>query len=266
MMRSLKNNLKVLFFPLFGLFLSTTVCLIAGNWMPANIYAAAQASPHWSYEGADSPTRWGQLSKDFALCQSGSDQSPIDLDIISTGEPDPIEFNYGATPLEVVNNGHSIQVNYGEGSRVKIAGETYDLLQFHFHTPSEHTIHHENAAMELHLVHRNPLGKLAVISVMMNKGAPNPIIQSIWSNIPTQGGKNAPANLTINAADLLPKDKTYYSYTGSLTTPPCSEAVQWNILTQPIQISDEQIATFATLYQANARPVQPTNKRMIVLH
>ena len=264
MIRSLKNNLKVWFPSLFGLLLSTIIFLMAGSLIPAHAYSAA--APHWSYEGSDSPTQWGQLSKDFALCQVGADQSPIDLDNISTGESAPIEFNYEATTLEVVNNGHTIQVNYGEGSQVKIAGEYYDLLQFHFHTPSEHTITHKTSAMELHLVHRNALGQLAVVGVMLNKGAANPIIQSIWSNIPTQGGKNILANQTINAADLLPKDKAYYSYTGSLTTPPCSEEVRWNILTQPIQVSDEQIATFANLYQANARPVQPTNNRMIVLH
>ena len=147
-----------------------------------------------------------------------------------------------------------------------INDEKYELVQFHFHTPSEHEINNKAAAMELHLVHRNEAGKLAVVGVMLTKGKENSLIKEIWENIPATGKTNTVSNIKINAANLLPSSKSYYSYTGSLTTPPCSEGVKWNVFVEPITVSEEQIEAFEKIYQVDARPIQPTNRRAIQLH
>lgn len=239
---------------------------ILGVWAAFSTLAKADNSPHWSYGGAASPTQWGRLGHDFASCEVGRDQSPINIDDAVVGAPAKIEFNYVPVPLVVVNNGHTVQVNYASGSTVTINGMKYELVQFHFHTPSEHTLSGRASAMELHLVHRNAAGELAVVGIMMKQGAPNPAIDAIWKQIPKSKGINTVGGVTINAANLLPKETTYFSYSGSLTTPPCSEGVKWNVLAEPIQVSEEQIATFESLYQVNARPIQPINGRIIELH
>ena len=240
---------------ILGAFLAFSMPLLAG-----------EESPPWSYGGANNPTQWGRLGHDFAVCEVGRDQSPINIDNAVMGAPADIAFNYHSAPLVVVNNGHTVQVNYAEGSTVTISGEEYDLLQFHFHTPSEHTTSGQASAMELHLVHSNEEGELAVIGIMMEKGTAHSVIDTIWEHIPAEEGSNAVEGLTINAADLLPNSITYFSYAGSLTTPPCSEGVRWNVLAEPIQVSEEQIAIFESLYQVNARPIQNTNGRIIELH
>jgi carbonic anhydrase len=227
---------------------------------------AGEVAPHWHYGGAENPTQWGSLSKDFALCESGRDQSPINIKNTVESTPSKISFDYKTSPLVVVNNGHTIQVNYAEGSTVTIDGEKYALVQFHFHTPSEHEINDKATAMELHLVHRNEAGKLAVVGVMLTKGKANPLIEEVWKNIPATGKTNTVSDITINAAKLLPSSKAYYSYAGSLTTPPCSEGVKWNVFVEPMTISEEQIEAFEKLYQVDARPIQPINGRSVQLH
>lgn len=246
----------------FALFISMLGALV--SFPGATL--AGEAAPKWSYGGAENPTQWGRLGHDFATCEVGKNQSPIDIRNPVPGSPAKVEFNYAPSPLTVVNNGHTIQVNYQPGSTVSINGEKYELLQFHFHTPSEHEISGKAAAMELHFVHRNQKGQLAVVGVLMNEGPTNPTIDAIWKHIPKTKGTNTVKGLTINAASLLPKSTTYFSYAGSLTTPPCSENVRWNVLAEPIQVSAEQIAAFESLYQVNARPTQPINGRAIELH
>ncbi len=227
---------------------------------------ASETAPHWGSGGAENPTQWGSLNKDFALCEAGRDQSPINIKNAVESTPAKISFDYKSSPLVVVNNGHTIQVNYEKGSTVTINGEKYALLQFHFHTPSEHEINDKAAAMELHLVHRNEAGKLAVLGVMLNKGKANALIEEVWQNIPATGKTNAVSDRLINAANLLPKSMAYYSYDGSLTTPPCSEGVKWNVFVEPMTISEEQIAAFEKIYQVDARPIQSANGRTVQLH
>jgi carbonic anhydrase len=222
--------------------------------------------PVWGYGGTSNPTAWGKISPDFAKCEIGKKQSPIDLANPVTGKPVNITFNYQATPLVTVNNGHTILVNYAPGSTVAIDGAEYQLVQFHFHTPSEHNIAGKAAAMELHLVHRNDAGKLAVVGIMMNEGKEQTLISEVWQAIPAVGKTNTVSTKTIDATDLLPTNKSYYSYAGSLTTPPCSEGVEWTVLVEPISVSKQQIATFEKLYQVDARPLQPVNGRKVELH
>jgi len=224
--------------------------------------------PVWRYGGVENPSQWGELSNDFALCESGKDQSPINIKVkdVVEGTPAKIDFDYKPSPLVVVNNGHTIQVNYAEGSTATIDGQKYALLQFHFHTPSEHEINDKASAMELHLVHRNEAGKLAVVGVLLTEGKANALIQEVWKNIPATGKTNTVSDRMINALSLLPSSKSYFSYDGSLTTPPCSEGVQWNILVEPTTVSEEQIETFEKIYQVDARPLQFTNQRTVQLH
>lgn len=227
---------------------------------------AGEITPHWRYGGIENPTQWGSLSKDFALCKSGRDQSPINIKNAVESTPSKISFDYKPSPLVVVNNGHTIQVNYASGSSVTINGEKYALVQFHFHTPSEHEINDKAAAMELHLVHRNEAGNLAVVGVMLTKGKENSLIEEVWKNIPATGKTNTVSNITINVANILPSSKSYYSYTGSLTTPPCSEGVKWNVFVEPITVSEAQIEAFEEIYQVDARSIQPTNSRIVQFH
>jgi carbonic anhydrase len=237
---------------------------IVGYLFP--VFALADGvKPHWGYGGTANPTEWGKLSPNFSKCELGVEQSPIDIKGAVKGSSAPITFNYKSSPLVVVNNGHTIQANYAPGSDITIGGEKYALLQFHFHTPSEHQIAGKAAAMEVHLVHRNAAGKLAVVGVMMNKGKEHLLISKVWKAIPPSGKTKKIEKTTINAGNLLPTNKSYYSYAGSLTTPPCSEGVRWHILTSPISLSEQQINTFEKLYQVDARPIQPIGDRKVEL-
>jgi carbonic anhydrase len=238
------------------------ILLLAMPWA----WAAEAPVPEWNYGGAANPTHWGALSHDFALCETGHSQSPIDLTDAHKSEAENLAIHYQPTPLKIVNNGHTILVPYAPGSSLQIGDDSYELLQFHFHTPSEHTINGDAAAMELHLVHRNAAGKLAVLGVMMQPGEKQGIIEQLWQHLPAGKGTSDDNDLLINAADLLPQNQAYFSYAGSLTTPPCSEGVSWNILANPTQISLDQIATFEKFYPVNARPLQETEHRAVEFH
>ena len=246
--------------------LSISAIVISASLLLSAPALAEESASHWGYGGAENPSQWGALGLDFAACELGKDQSPINIKNAVESTPAKISFDYKAAPLVVFNNGHTIQVNYGKGSTITINGEKYSLLQFHFHTPSEHEINDKASAIELHLVHRNEAGKLAVVGVMITKGKANPLVEEIWKNIPAAGTTTTVSDRLINVASILPKKKSYYSYAGSLTTPPCSEGVKWNVLLEPMTVSEEQIEAFQKIYQVNARPIQPTNGRTVELH
>jgi carbonic anhydrase len=245
--------------------LIVVIVLVALYASPLPTFAKV-LTPDWSYQGATNPNNWSKITRDFATCELGVDQSPIDITGAVKGQPVQIAFNYKSSPLVAIDNGHSIQVNYAPGSTISIDDQEYTLLQFHFHTPSEHKIAGKVAAMELHLVHRNAAGKLAVVGVMMNEGKENQLIGKIWNAIPTSGKINTAIDSNLDATNLLPVHKSYYSYAGSLTTPPCSEGVKWTILAEPITVSRSQIHEFEKLYPVNARPIQLKNTRKIELH
>jgi carbonic anhydrase len=221
---------------------------------------------HWGYEGEGAPANWGSLKPEYATCGNGLYQSPINISKTIPAQIDKLGFSYKDSPLQIINNGHAIQVNYEPGSTVTIDGQTYELLQFHFHAPSEHTIKGEFSDMEMHLVHKNIKDELAVVGVMMEKGAPNNIIQVLWDNIPAEVNKeNAVDGISVNAAGLLPEDTSNYHYYGSLTTPPCSEGVNWTVLKTPIEVSEEQITKFRSVMGGDTnRPVLPVNKRFVL--
>ena len=232
----------------------------------------SQASPDFSYGGYKNPTNWDELSPSWAVCQSGNEQSPIDIktSLVSglTGilTPANIQFNYQSlTNFPVQNNGHTIQVNYPtppNGSTMTVDGTTYNLVQFHLHTHSEHLVDGEAAALELHLVHQASNGNLAVVGVMLENGTANAALETVFANMPLKEGVKT-ANGTINASSFLPGNRSYYTYAGSLTTPPCSQNVKWIVLKNPITASQAQIDAFTNIFQVNARPVQPVNGRII---
>ena len=227
----------------------------------------SQLRSHWGYVGAESSDHWGELAQDYRLCATGVGQSPIDLHTAVKSELDQLDFSYHTTPLKILHNGHTVQINYASGSTLQLDGEAYELLQFHFHEPSEHTVDHQRFAMEIHLVHRHPQTKrFAIVGVLIKAGAAHPAIATIWEHMPLKQTPEATiSQVAINAAQLLPTQSAhFYHYQGSLTTPPCSETVDWIVLSQPIEASPSQIARFIAAVGDNARPVQPLNQRMLL--
>jgi carbonic anhydrase len=220
----------------------------------------------WGYAGATGPDKWSNLEKGFALCKLGQLQSPIDIPDASArkGDLPPMLFNYKPSPLKIIDNGHTIEVDYAPGSFITVEAKRYELLQFHFHRPSEEKIDGKGHDMVAHLVHQGPGGKLAVVAVLLDAGKENPLIKTLWDNLPREKGReNVVDAVTINAVNLLPQNKGYYTFAGSLTTPPCSEEVTWFVMKTPVQVSADEIARFARFYPMNARPVQPVNGRDI---
>ena len=217
----------------------------------------------WSYGGAENPTHWGELSPDFAACETGTDQSPINLEQVEQSSSASLEFNYQPTSLKVKRDVHNVQVNYDKGSSITVNGQEYELVQFHFHTPSEHTSNEEAYGMELHLVHQNQEGEYAVVGVFIEEGQENPLLATIFNNLPSENGTKTVDDVTLNALDLLPPERSYWSYNGSLTIPPCTEGVSWYVLDTAIEVSEEQMNQFADLYTVNARPIQPLNERQV---
>ena len=192
------------------------------------------------------------------------EQSPIGISITEKTKLDSINFNYYATPLRIINNGHTIQVNYGSGSSISIGNKKYELIQFHFHSPSEHKLNGKIYDMEAHLVHKGEDGKLAVVAVFMEEGKGNDFIKTLWSNFPKEVGKeHAVTDMKINANQLLPKHTIYYTYSGSLTVPPCSEIVNWFVLKTPIEVSKTQVEKFTSIIKKSARPIQPLHGRVV---
>ncbi len=224
----------------------------------------SHAKAHFGYTGATAPSHWGALSEDWWACGAGRAQSPIDLTSAVKAELPDLEMDYKSTGVHIVNNGHSVQLNYEKGSTLSFNEDAFALLQFHFHAPSAHTVDGKHFDMEMHLVHRSPTGERAVIGVFIKEGKENAAFAPIWDHLPQLRGPVAVVpGMRIDVDDLLPADKNYYSYVGSLTTPPCTEGVLWKVLATPIELSRAQIDAFRAIYRGNNRPVQPLYGRAI---
>jgi carbonic anhydrase len=221
---------------------------------------------HWSYEGETGPQAWGQLKPEFNVCAIGKRQSPINIEESAAlqGPAEALQFSYTPSAATVVNNGHTIQVDVQGDNSLTVRGSRYRLLQFHFHTPSEEQINYRRAAMVAHLVHKNDEGQLAVVAVLLEPGASNPLIDKVWTYMPLDAGDRVrmPQGL-LNLSELLPTDQRYYQFMGSLTTPPCTEGVLWMVMKETMPIGKGQYKLFTQLYPNNARPVQPVNGRTI---
>ncbi len=222
--------------------------------------------PHkaeWGYKGDIGSDKWGDLSEKYKLCKTGKSQSPIDIRETKKEKLPQIVFNYQESKLKVINNGHTIKVKYDEGNYIKYKDKRCNLLQFHFHTPSEHLIQGRAYPMEVHLVHKCEDESLLVIGVMMREGKEHKMISDIWKVMPEKAGESAEVDIKIHAKYLLPENRSYYTYPGSLTTPPCTEGVTWIVMKNSIEVSKEQINKFKSLYDMNSRPVQPLNNRVV---
>ena len=219
--------------------------------------------PTWGYEGAGGPAHWARLAPEFSACARGSRQSPIDIQGGIAVDLEPIVFDYRASRFRVIDDGRSVRVDVDPGHAIEVLGRRYELQQAHFHRPAEERIDGRQFAMAAHLVHRAADGRLAVVAVLLEPGSANAIVQAVWNNLPLERGEPVVARQSLELASLLPEDRGYYTYMGSLTTPPCTEGVLWMVMRQPVQLSAEQIAIFARLYPMNARPVQQAAGRLI---
>jgi carbonic anhydrase len=235
---------------------------------PAHSEPAAKAEshtgPHWSYAGDTGPAQWGELNAEYAACAGGKQQSPINLQGQKDEDLTNIVFNYKPTEVEILNNGHTVEVEYAPGSTIEVNGKTYELKQFHFHSPSEHLLNGKVYAVEMHLVHKAADGSVAVVGVFMDEGAENAAFKPVWDHLPAKEQPATDAGVEINAANLLPAEQMTFRYAGSLTTPPCTEGVNWFVMAAPVTVSKTQVDAFQKIFNGNARPVQLLNDRALV--
>jgi carbonic anhydrase len=243
--------------------------------MTASLVAASGGdSVKWGYAGPEGPHNWGRLAPEFEICESGKNQSPIDLTGFIEADLPPIQFNYDTLSTEivydrraseVVNTGHSLQTDDVGGASIEVSGQVFELRQFHFHTPSENQIEGKSFAMEAHLVHEGPNRSLAVVAVLFEAGEENPAIAKLWAQMPRKAGDRQTMPGRFSASELLPANKDYYRFNGSLTTPPCTEGVWWFVMKEPLTVSQAQVDSFLeVMHHENNRPVRPVNARPIL--
>ncbi|HEV6968875.1 carbonic anhydrase [Roseateles sp.] len=221
---------------------------------------------HWGYAGDVGPEHWAELAPENKLCAVGTRQSPIDIREGLAVDLEPIAFDYHASAFSVLDNGHTVQVNVAPGNALTVMGRRFELVQFHFHRPSEERVNGRQFDMVAHLVHRDAEGRLAVLAVLLERGRddrPQPVVQAVWAALPLEKGEALPAQTRIDLNQLLPADRGYYTYMGSLTTPPCTEGVLWMVMRQPVALTAQQLDVFARLYPMNARPLQAGSGRLI---
>jgi carbonic anhydrase len=243
---------------------------LAGALTAAGGHTHAQTHPsgthEWDYGKEVGPLQWGDLKPEFASCKAGHRQSPVDIRATAKADLPAIQFDYRPSPLRIVDNGHTIQVTYAPGSSIRVGDARYALKQFHFHRPSETTVQGRSSDMELHLVHADEAGRLAVVGVLLERGPESALVRELWKDVPHEKEKEARLDaVRINAADLLPADRGYYAFEGSLTTPPCTENVTWFVLKAPESISKGQADAFGRIYRRDARPTQPLYGRDVLM-
>lgn len=221
---------------------------------------------HWSYSGEYGPQNWAGVQPGYSTCATGQRQSPVHIEEGNTlqGPAEPLDFRYTPSGGSVVNNGHTIQVDLDGDNSLSVRGSTYKLVQFHFHHPAEEKINYKGFSMVAHLVHKNAEGQLAVVAVLIDPGAANPLVNKVWTHMPLDVNDRVrlPDGL-LDMKELLPQDQRYYQFIGSLTTPPCTEGVLWMVLKQPMTVSRDQLRLFAQLFPMNARPTQALNGRIV---
>jgi carbonic anhydrase len=237
-----------------------TSALLAMSWT-----GIAPAQTHWGYSGEAAPQNWGKLDPKFALCGSGKNQSPVNLANFVEADLKPLKFAYKAGAADILNNGHTVQVDYAPGSSLTVDGRVFELKQFHFHAPSENKVNGKQFPLEGHLVHADKDGNLAVVAVMFQEGAANPLLTKLWDKMPSKAGDKNPLPTGLSVTQLLPAERDYYRFDGSLTTPPCSEGVVWVVIKKTATASKAQIEQFSkVLGHPNNRPIQPVNARTVL--
>ncbi|MBT1445869.1 carbonic anhydrase [Shewanella sp. JM162201] len=243
--------------------ISFTKTLIAGALLAVCGNALA-GDGHWSYEGKGAPEYWGSLKSEFALCKDGVNQSPIDIRPVADAPLSPLQLDYQGKVTSVINNGHTLQANFGEGNSLTLEGNRFELKQVHMHAPSENTINGKQYPLEAHFVHADSDGRLAVIGIMFEEGASNSGFATLSGAYPKSASDAVPFSGELSPNAFFPKSLDYYRFSGSLTTPPCSEGVRWVVLKDVQTLSADELKAFTKLYPNNARPVQPVNARIVV--
>ena len=218
---------------------------------------------HWGYEGEIGPANWSKINSDWAKCSTGNRQSPIDIRDGMKVDLEQIAFDYHPSSFNVQDNGHTVQVTMGGGNFLNVGNRMYELVQFHFHRPSEERINGKGFEMVVHLVHKDGEGRLAVLALLLERGKPQPAIQTVWNNLPLEKGDITSPSIVLDPNDLLPQRRDYFTFMGSLTTPPCTENVLWLVMKEPVQASPAQMALFSRLYPLNSRPIQPASGRIV---
>lgn len=235
------------------------------SWSEKVEPAAANTPPQWSYEGESGPEHWASLNRDYAKCGEGKNQSPVDLKWHKPSKGGgKLSLNYRPTAVQVENTGHTIQASFDSGNFASYEGSRYELLQMHFHTPSEHTFSGKSHPMEAHFDHKNDSGDYLVLAVMFDEGSENAAIGKIWENIPGEKKLASSGDLSFKPSILLPTTHNHYTYSGSLTSPPCSENVKWVVFNTPLTMSADQMSAFKKFYPKNARPEQPLGSRKVL--
>lgn len=227
--------------------------------------AVSAEAPHWTYEGQAGPEHWSQLTNDFHICHEGKSQSPINIKDPIEGHLQPLNLHYLSSAEKVINNGHTIQVTVADEDTFVLDNEKFILRQYHFHTPSENQINGHSFPLEAHFVHSKEDGDLAVVAVMFEVGKENPALVPLIAAMPKEENQQNSIDREVDLRALFPEDLHYYRFSGSLTTPPCSEGIRWLVLKQPVTLSQAQLDAFKqALKTTNNRPLQHLNGRMIV--
>jgi carbonic anhydrase len=225
---------------------------------------ASGKGPAWEYKGSSGPDHWGELADAYRSCKTGKLQSPVDIDEpVTNAKLLPIKFHYKEGDVVWKNNGRSVLGEVPSGSFVEIEGDRYDLVQFHFHAPSEHKVASAPYDMEMHLIHKSVEGKFLEVSVLFEEGKANKGLAELWKNLP-ELNETHPEPIAFNPAGILPAKRTYFHYMGSMTVPPCTEGRPWYVLTTPVEVSGKQVDELVRVVSFNARPVQPLNGRRVV--
>lgn len=227
--------------------------------------AVSAETVHWGYSGQEAPERWGTLSSEFSLCGTGKNQSPVNIHNALKTHHSKLKLHYSAGKQTIVNNGHTIQVTVMPGNTLELDDEKYTLKQFHFHTPSENEIEGKRYPLEVHFVYQDKDDALAVVAVMFNEGKQNEELATLWRQMPVNVGTSNTLFSPIDIRALLPEIFNYYRFSGSLTTPPCTEGVTWLVLDAMSTVSAEQVKQFeSVLHHTNNRPLQPLNGRVVI--
>jgi carbonic anhydrase len=237
---------------------------LGGLLLAAPLAAAAAGEPPWAYEGDYGPAQWGRLRPQWAACERGRQQSPIDIVAPRVQALPALQFEYHGAPLRIVNDGHTVRVRFGPGSRLLIGGEAHALQQFHFHVPGGDKVRGEEFPLAMHFLHRGRSGRLVSLVLLFRLGAENPALAALLPQMPQRGrAERELAAVKVDPAQWLPRSHAYYAYDGSLTAPPCTEGVLWLVLKQPQELSAPQLARLAALFPPNARPTQPLHGRVV---
>lgn len=217
----------------------------------------------WGYGEEDGPKEWASLDERYKMCDEGMHQSPINIVNSIEAKLAPLVLEGKGKATTFINNGHTVQANFASGNKLTVDGKTYTLRQVHFHTPSENTIDGKSFPMEAHFVHSSG-SNLAVVGVMLEIGAENATLNKLLRNLPENEGDKNQLKSDVIGYEMLPQSKDYYRFSGSLTTPPCSEGVKWFVLKSPVQLSESQLKDFKAVMPENNRPIQDINARTIL--